>query len=86
MTTQELLANGLEKVSQAAKRLGIDRNTMYRWIHEGKIPYLHIHDVYRIPSRAIDDMLAGCLNIGSCCTPDNTQEQTKTPGHRGPGA
>jgi excisionase family DNA binding protein len=63
MTKQDLLAGGLEKVSQAAKRLGIDRNTIYHWIQERKIPFLHIHGVYRIPSRAIDDMLFAGLNL-----------------------
>jgi excisionase family DNA binding protein len=64
MTKQELLAGGLEKVSKAAKRLGIDRNTLYHWIEQGKVPYTHIHGVYRIPSRAVDDMLMAGLNVG----------------------
>ena len=64
MTKRELLAGGLEKVSKAAKRLGIDRNTLYHWIEQGKVPYTHIHGVYRIPSRAVDDMLMAGLNIG----------------------
>jgi excisionase family DNA binding protein len=64
MTKQELLAGGLEKVSLAAKRLGIDRNTVYQWIQQGKVPYTHIHGVYRIPSRAVDDLLVAGLNIG----------------------
>lgn len=61
MTKEELLAGGLEKVSRAAKRLGIDRNTIYHWIQEGKIPYTCINGVYRIPIRAIDAMLADGL-------------------------
>ena len=64
MTKQELLAGGLEKVSQAAKRLGIDRNTLYRWIQDEKIPHTHIHGVYRVPSRAIDEMLVTGLKLG----------------------
>jgi excisionase family DNA binding protein len=64
MTKQDLLAGGLEKVSKAAKRLGIDRNTLYHWIEKGKVPYTHIHGVYRIPSRAVDDMLMAGLNLG----------------------
>lgn len=61
---QELLAGGLEKVSLAAKRLGLDRNTVYQWIQQGKVPYTHIHGVYRIPSLAVDAMLVGGLHIG----------------------
>ena len=64
MTKQELLAGGLEKVSQAAKALGIDRNTLYRWIEQGKVPYTCINGVYRIPSRAVDYLLVSGLNIG----------------------
>lgn len=64
MTKQELLAGGLEKVSQAAKRLGIDRNTLYRWVEQGKVPFTLIHGVYRISSRAIDDLLMVGLNVG----------------------
>jgi excisionase family DNA binding protein len=64
MTTNDLLAGGLEKVSQAAKRLGIDRNTLYQWIQRGKVPYTHIHGVYRIPTRAVDEMLAQGLHLG----------------------
>lgn len=64
MTKQELLAGGLEKVSKAAKRLAIDRNTLYEWIQRGQVPYTHINGGYRIPSRAIDDMLMNGLHIG----------------------
>jgi excisionase family DNA binding protein len=64
MTKQELLAGGLEKVSKAAKRLGIDHTTLYRWIEQGKISFTLIHGVYRIPSRAIDDLLLAGLNVG----------------------
>jgi excisionase family DNA binding protein len=64
MTKQGLLAGGLEKVSKAAKRLGIDRNTLYKWCLRGKVPYTHIHGVYRIPSLAVDEMLVAGLNIG----------------------
>ena len=64
MTKQELLAGGLEKVSKAAKRLGIDRNTLYQWIQQNKVPYTFINGMYRIPSRAVDDMLVDGLNLG----------------------
>jgi excisionase family DNA binding protein len=65
MTKHELLAGGLEKVSQAAKRLGIDRNTLYQWIQQGKVPYTHMHGVYRIPTLAVDEMLVASLNVGA---------------------
>ena len=64
MTKQELLAGGLEKVSKAAKRLGIDRNTLYKWCQRGEMPYIFMNGVYRIPSRAIDEMLTTGLQVG----------------------
>jgi excisionase family DNA binding protein len=65
MTKQDLLNGGLEKVSKAAKRLGIDRNTLYKWCHRGEMPFIYINGLYRIPTRAIDDMLMAGLNVGS---------------------
>lgn len=65
MTNKELLAGGLEKVAQAAKHLGVDRNTLYHWIQAGKMPYLCINGVYRIPTRAIDELLTQGLHLGS---------------------
>lgn len=64
MTKQEILSGGLEKVSKAAKRLGIDRNTLYQWIQQGKVAYTQINGTYRIPSLAIDDMLVAGLKLG----------------------
>ena len=64
MTNQEILSGGLEKVSKAAKRLGIGRNTLYQWIQQGKVPYTHMHGVYCIPTLAVDEMLVASLNVG----------------------
>jgi excisionase family DNA binding protein len=65
MTNQEILSGGLEKVSKAAKRLGIGRNTLYQWIQQGKVAYTNINGTYRIPSRAVDNMLVAGLNFGN---------------------
>ena len=65
MTKTELLAGGFIKVAQAAKRLEIDRNTLYRWMHEKKIPFLNMNGVYRIPKLAIDEMLMAGLDVGA---------------------
>lgn len=66
MTKTEILTDGLERVSQAARRLGINRNTVYEWIKEGKIPYTLINGVYRVPSRAVSEMLEHGLHLGNC--------------------
>ena len=60
----ELISGGLEKVSTAAKRLSIDRVTLYRWMQDGKIPFLCLNGVYRVPTRAVDKLLAQALHLG----------------------
>lgn len=67
MTKQDLLSDGLERVSQAAKRMGVSRNVLYKWIREGRITYLRIHDCVRIPTRAVNEMLENGLHL------ENTQ-------------
>lgn len=68
MTKQELLAEGLQRVSHAARHLGIHRGTVYEWIKQGKIPYTRINGVYRVPTRAVTAMLEQGLHLGT--TPD----------------
>jgi excisionase family DNA binding protein len=63
MTKQELLADGLERVSDTARRLGVSRNTIYQWVREGRIAHLRIHDCLRIPTRAVDQMIENGLFI-----------------------
>jgi excisionase family DNA binding protein len=63
MTIQDLLEGGLVKVSQAARRLAMDRNTLYSWMRQGKMPYTLINGTYRIPLRAIEEMLARGLHV-----------------------
>jgi len=63
MTKQELLAGGFVKVIEAANCLGIERGTIYRWIHERKIPYLNMNGVYRIPRLALDELLMTGLDV-----------------------
>lgn len=63
MTKQELLTDGLVKVSQAARRLAMDTNTLYTWMRAGKMPYTLINGTYRIPARALDEMLTSGLHV-----------------------
>ena len=63
MTKLDLLSGGLEKVSHAARRLGIGRNTLYKWIQQGRVPYTFINNGYRIPIRAVDNMLMNGLHV-----------------------
>ena len=65
MTNQELLADGLERASETARRLGISRNTVYEWVREGRIAHLRIHDCVRIPTRAVNEMIEHGLFAGN---------------------
>jgi excisionase family DNA binding protein len=65
INNHELLSGGLEKVSAAAKRLSVDRVTLYRWIQDGKISYLNLNGVYRVPTRAVDELLLQGLHLCS---------------------
>lgn len=46
-------------VVEAAKVLGISRNSAYEAIKQGKLPYLVIGRRYLIPKSALEKMLAG---------------------------
>lgn len=63
MTKTDIFSDGMQRVSQAARRLGLNRNTVYGWIKEGKIAYTRIHGSYRIPTRAVSEMLNRGLHL-----------------------
>lgn len=40
--------------TQVADRLGVSRNTVYRWVERGDVPAVKIGQVIRIPATAIE--------------------------------
>jgi excisionase family DNA binding protein len=52
-------------VRQAAETLGIDDMTIYRAIRSNEFPAIKIRGRYLIPAKAIDDMVATALNLGT---------------------
>jgi len=57
----ELIGDGLERVSQAAKFLGISRSKLYRLIESGVLPSVRLGRSRRIPIRAVRELAACSL-------------------------
>ena len=59
MNTQEqLIADGLQRITDAAKFLGISRSLVYRLINSGALPTVRIGRTRRIPIRAVLELAA----------------------------
>lgn len=58
-------ANGLPDdvafltVDETAELLRVHRNTVYRWVREGRLPSSRIGKQWRIPRRALEKLLEG---------------------------
>jgi excisionase family DNA binding protein len=63
MTAQEMLSDGLLTVHQTCKKLGITRQTVYAYMRKGKLPSVKVLDNWRVPVRAVNEILAG-LKMG----------------------
>ncbi len=55
---QELVAEGLQRISESAKFLGISRSLVYRLINSGVLPTVRIGRSRRIPIRAVRELAA----------------------------
>lgn len=64
MTTDELLADGLLTVADAAKFLAVGRSTLYVEMDAGRLAYCKIGRARRIPRRAVVELAAA--NIRGC--------------------
>ncbi|PZA08720.1 MULTISPECIES: helix-turn-helix domain-containing protein [unclassified Meiothermus] len=47
----------LIKVTEAAKQLGVSRQTLARWIRQGWIPAVQIGDRFRVSAEVIEELL-----------------------------
>jgi excisionase family DNA binding protein len=56
MTKLELIGRGLQRVSHAAKFLGISRTKIYELMDEGVLPYVLIGRSRRLPIRAVEEL------------------------------
>lgn len=64
MTPDELLADGLLTIREAAKFLAVGRSTLYVEMDAGRLAYVKIGRARRIPRRAIVELAAS--NIRGC--------------------
>jgi excisionase family DNA binding protein len=56
LTDDEMLCDGLERISEAARYLGMSRSHIYRLIRNGVLPSVKIGKSRRVPVRAVRDL------------------------------
>jgi len=54
----ELVSDGLQRIAEAARFLGVSRSLMYRLINSGTLPTVRIGRSRRIPIRAVREFAA----------------------------
>ena len=59
----DYLESGLLRVGQAAKRLGVSEQCLYRWCKEGNITYYQVGGKYRIPVKTVEDLLNNSIHL-----------------------
>jgi excisionase family DNA binding protein len=55
---QELVSEGLQRISEAGRFLGISRSLVYRLINSGALPTVRIGRSRRIPIKAVRELAA----------------------------
>ncbi len=58
---QEIVADGLQRISEAARFLGISRSLVYQLINAGDLPTVRIGRTRRIPTKAVLELAADRL-------------------------
>jgi len=61
ITKNDLLTDGLQRISETARFLGISRSHVYQLINAGRIPTVRIGRSRRIPIKAVRDFAADNL-------------------------
>ena len=57
----QILADGLERVSDAARFLNVSRSLVYKLMRVGILPFVKIGHAHRIPVRAVRELVASNL-------------------------
>ena len=60
-TNNEIISDGLERISEAAAFLGMSRSHVYRLIRDGVLPSVKIGKSRRVPIRAVRDLALNCI-------------------------
>ena len=67
---QEIVTEGLERITQSAKFLGVSRSFVYRLINEGVLPSVKIGKSRRVPIKAVRELAASCLVVPDAVMPE----------------
>jgi excisionase family DNA binding protein len=54
----ELVGDGLDRVPDVAKFLGVSRSQVYRLMDSGALPFVKIRSSRRVPRRAVRELAA----------------------------
>ena len=60
-TSHDLVTEGLQRISDTARFLGVSRSLVYRLINSGVLPTVRIGRSRRIPIRAVHELAAANL-------------------------
>lgn len=82
-TNTELLADGLERISQSARFLGVSRSLVYRLINAGVLPSVRIGRNRRIPIRAVRELASDNLVVLPSVTNGEDQKKSHSMGSSG---
>jgi excisionase family DNA binding protein len=58
---QELVADGLQRISETARFLSLSRSLIYQLINSGTLPTVRIGRTRRIPTKAVVELAANSV-------------------------
>ena len=61
ISNEQIVNEGLERVSDAARVLGVSRSLIYKLLNAGELPSVKIGNSRRIPIRAVRDLASALL-------------------------
>ncbi len=61
ISNEQIVNEGLERVSDAARFLGVSRSLIYKLLNAGELPSVKIGNSRRIPIRAVRDLASVLL-------------------------
>jgi excisionase family DNA binding protein len=64
LSNHDLVTEGLQRIAEAARFLGVSRSLVYRLINDGVLPTVRIGRSRRIPIRAVIELAATNLKNG----------------------
>lgn len=61
LLNSELVNDGLQRITETARFLGVSRSLIYRLINDGSLPTVRIGRSRRVPIRAVRELAAANL-------------------------